>query len=40
LRSYASSITTDLNIIQIRDDFTSGSMNVHKAGADDLTNAD
>lgn len=40
LRTYSSSIATDLNVIQIRDEFTRGTMNTHNAGADDLTNAD
>lgn len=40
LQSYASTISTDLSIIQIRRNFTEGQINVHKAGADDLTVTD
>lgn len=40
LRTYATTLATDLNVIQIRSDFTRGLMNTHRAGADDLTLAD
>lgn len=40
LRGYGSSLATNLNIIQIRQDFTESVINTNKAGADDLTNAD
>ncbi len=40
LRGYASTLVTDLNVIQIREEFTLGQINITKAGADDLTEAD
>lgn len=40
LRNYGSSLSTNLNVIQIRQDFTESVININKAGADDLTNAD
>ena len=40
LRDFGTTLSTDLNIIQIRERFTEESINVHKEGADDLTLAD
>ncbi len=40
VRNYARSITSDLSIIKIRNDFTRNLINNHLAGADDLTVAD
>ena len=40
LRGYGSTLSNDLNIIKIREIFTRDTINVHKEGADDLTNAD
>lgn len=40
LRNYGASLSTNLNVIQIRQNFTQSVINTNKAGADDLTNAD
>jgi flagellin len=40
LRNYGVSLSTNLNVIQIRQDFTESVINTNKAGADDLSNAD
>jgi len=40
LRAYGSTLSTNLNVIQIRQDFTESQINTRKAGADKLTQAD
>lgn len=40
LRSYGSTLTTNLNVIQVRQEFTLGTIHTHKTGADKLTDAD
>ncbi len=40
LRGFARTLAVDLNVIQIRQDFTQSTINTHKAGASDLTDAD
>jgi len=40
LRGYGRTLATDLAVLTARQSFTDGSINIHKAGADDLTNAD
>lgn len=40
LRSYASSLATDLNILTTRETFTLADVNIHEEGADKLTVAD
>lgn len=40
MRSYASSLAVDFNIISTRLDFTRGTIDIHDAGADDLVVAD
>src|SRR5690606_32728653 len=40
VRTFGQSIANDLSIIQTRRDFTEGTINTLKAGADDLTVAD
>lgn len=40
LRSFGSTLATDLNILQIRELFTQGTINTHRSGAEDLTRAE
>jgi len=40
LRTFSTTLATDLTVLQVRQDFTSGTVNIHKTGADKLTNAD
>ena len=40
LRSFGSTLATDLNILQVREIFTLGTVNTLSAGAEDLTRAD
>lgn len=40
LRSFGTTLATDLNILQVRELFTQGTINTHRAGAEDLTRAD
>lgn len=40
LRAYGSTLSTNLNVIQIRHDFVKDQIDTRKAGADKLTNAD
>lgn len=40
VRKFGTSLSNDLNLIQIRQDFTQNTINTSKAGADDLTIAD
>ena len=40
VREYGRTLAVDLNIINIRDDYTRQTINTHEAGADDLTLAD
>ena len=39
LRSFGSTLSTDLNILQVREIFTLDTVNTHRAGAEDLTRA-
>lgn len=39
-RTFGNSISSDLNILKTREDYTEKTINTHKAGSDDLTRAD